>query len=589
MSGDSFCNIHQHSQYSLLDGKSKIPDMVARAKELGQTSLGLCDHGSQFGLIEFYKECTKNNIKPILGNEFYLVEDHEARNEDGKRLREYSHLTVIAMNNAGLLTLNKLTTRSAQNFFYKPRISFKDLEELNEGLIVTSGCFASLISQAVLADQDEKAASLVKRFIGIFGDRFYIEVQNGGVPGQEKVTRKLRALAKKFSLKVMVSNDSHYVNKSDAFAHSIMLAINTNTKMSDKPTYEGGKRFAFSTDEYYMKGYDELLAEGWTKEELLTTREIADRTSVIIKPEMRLPVYPRLPKGATSMEYLRQVVKSGWQRKGIDLREGFDYEARLEKEFKDIESGGIADYFLIVGDYCRWARSSGIGIGDGRGSAAGSLVSYLTDITTIDPLRYGLYWERFWNAGRAKGSLPDIDSDFSQDRRQEVLAYIKKNFGEDRVVPIVSFNKMAPRLVLKDVGRALGVKSEEMNEITSQVPAKTNTIEQAIEKSPTLKEYSEKKYKKVFEVAKQLQNTARNTGVHPSALVLLDKPTEEGSLPMAYDAKTKKLITGYDMYSVEWLGLMKLDVLGLKNLDILSIATEQIKERQNAEETIEAS
>ncbi len=545
--------------------------MVERAKELGQTALGIMDHGTCSGHVEFYRACLEADIKPILGIEPYLVESFE------DKTRSPSHIGIVAMNEKGLENINKLTAIAAENFYFKPRISLDSLEKHNEGLIVFSGCYASLISQAALNDEDDKAKRLIGWFKDLLGDRFYIEIQDSGVPGQPKITRKLRRWAKKFDLPAIVTVDSHYVLDSDAFAHSVLLAINTNAKMTQKPTYEGGKRFAFSTDEYYMKNSDKLLDEGWSKEEIETSQKIADRCDVTIDRSIKIPTYPFLPKGVSSIDYLKELCRQGWTSKRVGEKKGYNYNERVIKELRDIEECNIADYFLIVQNYIRWAKSNGIEVGDGRGSAAGSMVGYLLDITTIDPLKYSLYWERFWNKGRANVGLPDIDSDFSQSNRQDILKYIQKTFSKEKVLPVLSFGKMVVRGVLKDVGRAFGVPADEMNRITANVSSKTKTIEEALDESVDLRIW-EKKYKKVFSIAKQLQNTERHTSIHPSALIVLDRKVERGLIPLSWDTKSKKKITGYDFHSLEYMGMLKLDVLGLKNLDILSITRDLVNQ-----------
>jgi DNA polymerase-3 subunit alpha len=534
-----FANLHNHSEYSLLDGKSKVKDMVKRAKEMGQESLGMMDHGNCFGHVEFHDECTKQGIKPILGCEFYFVVSHLDENCKKTKQKYTYHLSIMAMNNAGLTTMNRLNWIAAKNYYYKPRISMQDLRENNEGLIMLSGCYASLISTLALNDQDGEAVEAIKDFKEIFGDRFYMEVQDSGVPGQDKIKEKCRKWAKRFDIPCMVSNDSHYVNPEDSFAHSVLLAINTGCKMSDKPMYEGGRRFAFSANEYYMKDRQALLDEGWTGKEISTTVDIADRCHVTIDKSPKLPVYPYLPAGTTSIKHLRDLCKKGWTEKRIDSQPYGDYEARLRHELGEIDECNLADYFLIVAHYIRWAKEKGIPVGPGRGSAAGSLTSYLLGITTIDPLRYGLYWERFWNKGRAGVGMPDIDSDFGQNDRQKVLGYIKKTFGADRVLPVISFGRMMVKGVLKDVGRTLSIPIAKMNVITAGVPHKATTLEEALADSLDLRE-SKKKFVKLFAVAEQLQNTVRHTSIHPSAVVILDKPVQEGSIPLTWDTRSKQ-------------------------------------------------
>jgi DNA polymerase-3 subunit alpha len=563
-----FCNLHNHSFYSLLDGKSTIAAMVERAKEMGQDALGIMDHGNCYGHVEFYDACHKVGIKPILGCEFYM--GYTLKKEKDKNVRINSHMSVIAMNNAGLKSLNRLTARAASQFYFNPRITVDDLIEHQEGLIIFSGCFASLISQHALNDEDDKAIALIKKFKEVFGDRFYIEVQDSGVPGQPKMTKKLRYWSKKMDVKRLVTNDSHYVNKEDAYYHEVLLAINTNSKMSDKPLYEGGKRFAFSTDEYYMKDDKILEDEGWHKEEIRTTQEVAARCDVTIDKEIKIPHYPFCPGKLSSLDHLKEMLRDAWYSKDFGAKKNsFEYNSRVQRELKDIEGCDLADYFLITQHYIKWARDGGIETGDGRGSAAGSLISYMLGITNIDPMPYKLYWERFWNAGRIGVGLPDIDADFSQDSRGKVIDFIEHTFGKDRVLPVVSFGKMKIKGVLKDIGRTLGIPHSQVNTITSTIPAKTESFADAYLCADLDK--WRKKYRTLFKIAEHLVDIPRHTSIHPSAYIILDRNVEEGLIPMTWDSKGKKMITGYDYHSLDKMNLLKADILGLKNLDILSI------------------
>jgi DNA polymerase-3 subunit alpha len=579
-SSDNFCNIHNHSEYSALDGKSKCRDMVEKACELGQSSLGIMDHGNCHGHVEFYNECTKAGIKPLLGCEFYMVE-HLIDPETGKKTRKAPHITVLAMNNVGLTNMYKLTALAAKQFHYFPRIELNQLCDHNEGLIVTSGCFASIISKALLEDEDAKALSIIKRLREVFGDRFYLEVQDSGVPGQPKITEKLRKIGKQLGIPRIVSNDSHYVNKEDAFPHSVMLAIQTGCRMSQKPIYEGGKRFAFSQDEYYMKSGKELSAEGWTKDEIDNTSAIADRCNVTMVGGLKLPKYPFLPEDTTSIEYLKHLCREGWRRKNVGWKTHGDYNERAKKELADIEKYNLADYFLIVQHYVNWSRDNGIVVGPGRGSAAGSLISYLLGITTVDPLQYGLYWERFWNAGRGGGTMPDIDTDFSRSGRGKIIKYMKKTFGQDRVLPVVTFGRLGARAVLKDVGRALSVPINTMNELTKAVPPTPKiTLGEALSESVQLRKW-QTQYPKLFAVSERLEGCVRHTGIHASAVVILDKPYQEGPIPTQWvgAGQKKQVVTAFDGDTMNDIGYLKCDILGLGTLDVLDKCRDIVRSR----------
>lgn len=559
-----FQNLHAHSEYSVLDGKSKVKEAVARAAELKQIALGITDHGNCFGHVEHFDECCKKGIKPILGNEFYIVES--LKDEAGKQVRPEAHVTVLAMNNVGLRTLYKLTARAATQFYHKPRISVSDLLELHEGLCVTSGCMASLVCSKILDGKDDEAVALIKRFTDVYGSRFYIELQDGGIPVQKSLTQKLRDIAQARNLPVMVSNDSHYVNREDAYAHSVLLAVNTRCKMADKPTFEGGKRFAFSTTEFYMKSHEEMVADGWTTKELEGTLDIANACNVTLDKKLKMPRFPYVDDGMSSLGYLRDMLWKYWKTK--PYANDPVYIDRIKMELADVEFGNLADYFLTIHYITNWCSKNGVSIGNGRGSAGGSLISYTLGLTKVDPIRYGLYWERFWNRGRGAGKMCDFDLDVSQTNRHKVVEEVKRAFGEGKVLSVVSFNRMVVKGAIKDCGRALASSDELLEKLSNSVPFKCDTIEEAMENSKDFKAAMEED-PKLLEVCRRLQNTTRNTSVHPCAMIITDHSFMDGNFPVHWDAKAGNAITGWDGDTMSSMGFMKIDVLGLAAIDKL--------------------
>lgn len=594
---DKFTHLHLHSSFSLLDGLSSIKDIVSKVKEFGQDTVALTDHGSVAGLIEFYKECKKSNIKSILGMEAYCVEDCQKAKEEKQR---YSyHIILLAMNNKGFNNLIKLATASNENFYYKPRIDFSLLEKYNEGLIVLTACMHGVIAYHLFDHKDREDESLVKlpaniplaecyvqKLHKIFGNRFYLEVQDGGIPEQLIINARMRDLSKKFNIPTVATIDSHYVNQEDAVAHTYLKSIAYGAKTL---TAESGN--GFSTQEFYIKKRDDLKGKDFLEEELDRTLDIAARCNVKLEiGEYKLPKFDR-NSDKSSIDILAQKVKDGWYAKLTkEQRQDTSYKERLNKELADIQLANLADYFLIVADIVNYAKGQNWWIGPGRGSVGGSLCAYLLNITTIDPIKYSLIWERFFNVGR-KGSMADIDIDVEKRYRDNLIEYIKDRFGRDHVAQLATFNKLAARAVLKDVFKVAGISFEEANKITSLVPMKNDehaaiTIDQALEMVPELREYEEK-YKSYFAIARKLEGAYKSSGTHAAAVVISNEPFSEGTVPLMREPSGDGLMCAWDMKSVEDVGLLKIDILGLSTLEVMHRCVEEVQRVRNINIDIE--
>lgn len=622
-------HLHMHSNYSELDAISKIPDIVQRAVEFGWDSICLSDHGNIGGIPLFHKECRKKGIKPILGSEFYFVPDAKPPRDDMSKeekkairakQRKKGHLILMAMNYEGWVNMQKLVTRANQQFYYSPTIDFSDLEEFGNGLICLSGCMKNQINQAILAEDYELAVKYVLRYRKIFGDRFYLEIQDGGLDIQLKLNPIIRRMGQKYGIKVVATQDSHYIDRNDSEGHEGIWAIRTigSKKTFDVPTeldikWARGRcedpkcgnpqhrhdcrleecRVYYSTKEYWLKDGHHILNEPLINEfgetrmsdilqgELEESAAIADRVMEYdIKTGLHIPKYDFIPIEIRSEEdpqyaYLKKLVLEGYERVYGPVSDMPDeHKTRLKKEMLDIKDANLADYFLIVWDIIDWARKKNIKVGPGRGSAAGSMVSYCLGITKIEPLKYGLIWERFYNIGR-KGSLADIDSDFPKSRRMEVVEYIGVRFGQDRVAQIGTWQNMKSKAALKDAAKILGNKGgmpyEDANVMTRLIPEKHNvpvSIAEAIQMSEKIREYSEK-YPRLFSVAQKLEDCPRGRGTHAAGVVISDEPFENG-FPLRWNTTAKDFTTEWDMEVLEDLGYLKMDVLGISTMDVLS-------------------
>ncbi len=564
-------HLHNHSDASLLDGLSRVPDIVERAKELGHEAIAITDHGNVFNAWSFYKEAKKKGIKPILGVEAYICNDIKEKN------RKQNHITLLAKSYQGLRTINKLLTiANTEGFYYYPRIDPNILLEVNEDIIVLSGCLGGLWSQAVLRGDMQYAYDLAKKFREKFGDDFYIEIQDSGIEDQKITKPRLREIAADLGIKTVCSNDAHYSRPEDALTHEIILTNGQRRKLSDPvrgyDDFSGDDslptRWRFETPDYYLKSRQEL-ASVYTGDELDNTVEVAEKCNVEFpKKTSHVPTF-ETPDGSTPFDYLRKMCWEGWKKLGLDDKVNVDeYKERMRKELADIEDGDLASYFLIVWDVCRYADIHGIGRGDGRGSAVGSLVSYTLFIHSCDPITYSLIWERFYNKAR-KGSMPDIDLDIETERREEVIEYVRRRYGENKVFQFITYDTYKLKNAIKDIGRVLGIPLDECQFISNCVPFKYKDFDDALAQSEDLRDYA-KQYPELFRHVKRVENAKKAKSSHASAVLICDEDViTSGCIPLSYDAKNKKVVTGWDMYTLDDHGYLKLDVLGLKTVSVL--------------------
>ncbi len=581
----SFVHLHNHSEYSLLDGMCRIKDLVAKAKEYNMPAVALTDHGAMYGAFKFFIAARDAGIKPIIGCELYKakgsIEDKEKTEGKG-----YNHLLVLCKNLTGYQNLLKLVTYSnLKGFYYKPRVDWDLLEKYGEGLIVTSSCLAGEIPQLLQEDQNEKAEEALKKYLKLWGGDFYIELQrHPQLEIQESVNQKLIKLARKYGVPLVATNDVHYLNKDDAYAHEVLLCIQTQRSIVEK----NRPMSMIDVPDYYFKSPEEMKeAFHDLPEAIENTVKIAEKCDLEIPHgKLILPKYP-LPEGHTNESWLREMVYS---KKG--RTKGFPDEVvneRLDYELDIINKKGYAPYFLFTQDIVNWAKNQGIAVGPGRGSAAGSLVSYVLRITDLDPLQDNLPFERFLNPERP--TPPDIDIDFSDKRRDEVIKYIARKYGEDHYAQIVTFGTMEAKMAVRDVARALGYSYSQGDRIAKMIPQGKQgfhmSLTKALEESPNLKlaYNTEEDVKKVIDVSLKLESMARHFSVHAAGLLISDKPMVE-YIPLQRDNKEGRIITQYDMYSVDLnavsdnkaVGVIKVDILGLRNLSILEEALGYVKE-----------
>ena len=567
----NFAHLHVHTEYSLLDGSNKINEYVARVKELGMNSAAITDHGVMFGCIDFYRAAKAAGIKPILGCEVYVAPGSRFDREVGQAEDRYYHLVLLAENNRGYENLMKIVSKAfVDGFYYKPRVDMELLQEYHEGIIALSACLAGEIAKNITRGMYEEAKSAALRYEEIFGKgNFFLELQDHGIPQQQRVNQQLLRMSQETGIALVATNDVHYTYDTDAEAHDILLCVQTRKLLSDenRMRYEGGQ--------YYVKSPEEMAELfPYIPEALENTQKIADRCEVEIEFGVtKLPKFD-VPAPYTSWEYLNKLCYDGLkERYSGDLTE---LEQRLEYELGVIKTMGYVDYFLIVWDFIRFARDHDIMVGPGRGSAAGSLVSYTLGITKLDPIKYNLLFERFLNPERV--SMPDIDVDFCFERRQEVIDYVVEKYGKDRVVQIVTFGTMAARGVIRDVGRVMDLPYAQCDMIAKMIPEELNiTIDKALKMNPELKNLynTDETVKKLIDMSRRLEGLPRHTSMHAAGVVISQKSVDE-YVPLAR-ASDGSIVTQFTMTTLEELGLLKMDFLGLRTLTVIQKAVKLIE------------
>ncbi len=572
----SFAHLHVHTEYSLLDGSNKIKEYVARLKELNMTAGAITDHGVMYGVIEFYKAAKAAGINPVLGCEVYVAPNSRFDRENVQGEDRYYHLVLLAENNTGYGNLMKIVSRGfVEGYYYKPRVDMEVLNQYHEGIIALSACLAGEVQRYLEKGLYEEAKAAAFKYEKCFGrGNFFLELQDHGLLKQQEVNQQLLRLSKDTGIELVVTNDVHYTFEKDAQAHDILLCLQTGKKLSDenRMRYEGGQ--------YYVKSEEEMRALfPYALEALDNTQKIADRCHVEIEfGNTKLPDFP-VPKGYTTYEYLEKICYEGLKKRYPSDEQ--ELKPRLEYELKVIKDMGYVEYFLIVWDYIRYAREHDIIVGPGRGSAAGSLVAYTTGITNIDPIQYGLIFERFLNPERV--SMPDIDVDFCFERRQEVIDYVIEKYGKDCVTQIVTFGTLAARGVIRDVGRVMDLPYAFVDTIAKSIPMELGiTIDKALKMNPELKKLYEgdESVKELIDMSRRLEGLPRHTSMHAAGVVISQKPMDE-YVPLSRGADGM-ITTQFPMTTIEELGLLKMDFLGLRTLTVIQNAVKMAEKNSGA-------
>lgn len=570
---DPFVHLHSHTEYSLFDGISRIGELVSHVKEMGQTALAITDHGVMYGAVYLYKECIKQGIKPIIGCEIYVTRGGRF-DKSGNGKEKLAHLILLAENNEGYQNLIKICSKAwTEGYYHRPRADYELLEKYHEGLIVTSACVGGEVPQAILNGDMDEARKVIEFYINTFGkDNYFLEIQNHGLPEEAAVRPVLASLAKEYGLGLVATNDFHYTKKEDARSQEIKLCISTG-KTLDDPYH-----FHFANDEFYCKSGDEMRAIlGNFPGAIENTRVIADRCNVELTfGEHKLPSFD-VPEGETAASYLRKLCEKALPERYAVVTD--KERSRMDYELGVIDKMGFSDYFLIVMDFIHYAKSHGIPIGPGRGSAAGSIVSYLLHITEVDPLRFDLLFERFLNPARV--SMPDIDTDLCYRRRGEVIEYLARKYGSDQVAQIITFGTLAARAVIRDVGRVTNMPLREVDRIAKMVPVGPGvTLKKTMEGSREFRDLydSDTTVHRLIDHCLDLEGISRNSGTHAAGVVICSKPVEEYvPIQLTQDGFIQ---TQYEKDQVEQLGLLKMDLLGLRNLTVIHDALEMIRENR---------
>ena len=568
-----FTHLHVHTEYSLLDGSSKIKEITSRAKELGMKSLAITDHGVMYGVIDFYKAAKEVGIKPILGCEVYVAPGSRFDKQPGESESRYYHLVLLAENNTGYKNLMKIVSRGfTEGFYYKPRVDYEVLEQFHEGIIALSACLAGEVQRYLARGMYEAGCEAAKRYEGIFGKgNFFLELQDHGIPEQKYVNPQLIRMSQELGIDLVCTNDVHYTYAQDADAQDILLCIQTGKKVTDenRMRYDGGQ--------YYLKSPEEMAELfPYAPQALENTCKIAERCNVEIEFGVTKVPHFEVPQGFDSWTYLNHLCNEGMKRRYPDADE--EKKKRLEYELSVIHKMGYVDYFLIVWDYINYAKTHGIAVGPGRGSAAGSIVSYCLGITDIDPIKYSLIFERFLNPERV--SMPDIDVDFCYERRQEVIDYVVEKYGKDCVVQIVTFGTMAARAVIKDVGRVLDLPYAMVDNIAKMVPREIGiTIDKAIQENPDLRNAYENdaQVHDLIDKSKRLEGLPRHASMHAAGVLISQKAVDE-YVPVA-TGSDGAVVAQFVMTTLEELGLLKMDFLGLRTLTVIQDAEKLEKEK----------
>lgn len=569
----NFTHLHVHTGFSLLDGSSKIKELVQKTKELGMDSIAITDHGVMYGCVEFYKAAKAEGIKPIIGCEVYVASKSRFDKENSPD-NFYYHLVLLAENNKGYDNLIKIVSYGFKDgFYYKPRVDIELLEKYHEGIIALSACLAGPVARTIIRQGYDKAKEVALKYNNIFGENnFFLELQDhmDGSVDQQTVNQSLMRMHQETGIPLVATNDCHYISPEDAEAHDILLCIQTNTTVdeADRMRYEGGQ--------YYVKSPEEMYSLfPYAHQACKNTYKIAQRCNVEFEfGNYKLPVFD-VPDGKTAVEYLSELALNGLKERYGEvtpkLKERLDYELSI------IIQMGFVDYFLIVWDFIKYAKDNGISVGPGRGSAAGSIVAYSLRITDIDPIKYDLIFERFLNPERV--SMPDIDIDFCYERRGEVIDYVRRKYGNDQVVQIVTFGTMAARNAIRDVGRALNIPYADVDRVAKMVPQELHiTIEKALVKNPEFKEIydSDPTVKHLIDMSMKLEGLPRHTSTHAAGVIISDRPVED-YVPLNLNVKDNAITTQYTMTICEELGLLKMDFLGLRTLTVIQNAFKEIE------------
>lgn len=570
----AFTHLHVHTEYSLLDGSSKISELLPRARELGMDSLAITDHGVMYGVIDFYKKAKEVGVKPILGCEIYVAPGSRFDREQSRGEDRYYHLVLLAENNQGYKNLMKIVTRGfTEGYYYKPRVDYEILERYHEGIIALSACLAGEIPNKILKEDYEGARTAARRMNELFGPgNFFLELQDHGLRQQTQVNSVIMRMSKELDIPLVVTNDVHYIKEEDAVPHDLLLCIQTGKLVTDEDRmrYEGGQ-FFLKSEEEMQKVFP------YAREALENTHKIAERCNVeIVFGEQKVPKFD-VPEGYDAFSYLKELCEEGLVKRYGDPPPE-DLKERLAYELDTIRNMGYVDYFLIVWDFIRFAKSQGIAVGPGRGSAAGSIVSYCLKITDIDPIRYQLIFERFLNPERV--SMPDIDIDFCYERRQEVIDYVYEKYGKDKVVQIITFGTMAARMAVRDVGRVMNIPYAQVDKVAKMIPMELGiTIEKALNHNPELRQAYEadEVTKNLIDMSMRLEGLPRHTSIHAAGVVIGSEPLDE-FVPLSRGADNV-ITTQFTMTTIEELGLLKMDFLGLRTLTVIQDAVRMVEKK----------